>query len=95
VAPPWSRGAVPHFNLHAHLSSKDLSAVQIGQVDCLLHLVLVAVSLVGGALVMTLAGTWPSTRGEAATVAMFRMVALIVARKVFCSVDVLANVLAF
>ena len=36
-------------NMNTHLSSKDLSALQIGQVDCLLHLVLVAVSLVGGA----------------------------------------------
>jgi len=95
VAPPRSRRTVPDLNLHAHLSSKDLSAFQIGKVHCLLHLVLVAVSLVGGALVMALAGTWPSARREAATVAMFCMVALVVARKVFCSVDVFANVLAF
>jgi len=79
VAPPRSRGTVPGFNLHAHLSSKDLGAFQIGKVHCLLHLVLVAVSLVGRALVMALAGTWPGTRGEAATIAMFCMVALIVA----------------
>merc|ERR1719341_1251137 len=44
---------------------------------------------------MALAGTWPSARREAATVAMFCMVTLVVARKVFCSVDVFANVLAF
>ena len=35
-------------NMNTHLSSKDLSALQISQVDRLLHLVLVAVSLVGG-----------------------------------------------
>merc|ERR1719237_1624086 len=65
---------------HAHLPSKDLSAFQVGKVDRLLHLVLVAVSLMGGALVMALAGTWPSARREAATVAMFCMVTLVVAR---------------
>jgi len=79
VTPPWTRGSVPDFDFHAHLSSKDLSALQIGKVDFLLHLILVAVSLVGGTLVVALAGTWPSTGREAATVAMFCMMALIVA----------------
>jgi len=95
VAPPGARGTVPDFHLHAHLSSKDLSTLQISQVDRLLHLVLVAVGLVGGALVMALAGTWPGTRREATTVAMFCVVAFVVARKVFGSVDVFANILTF
>ena len=41
-------------NMNTHLSSKDLSALQISQVDRLLHLVLVAVSLVGGAPIVVI-----------------------------------------
>ena len=41
-------------NMNTHLSSKDLSALQISQVDRLLHLVLVAVGLVGGAPIVVI-----------------------------------------